>query len=280
MGYPELLAGEGAGQVWKAGLFGYTLKPMKTILITGASSGFGETTAKLLAKDGHRLILIARRAERLEALKQTLQTEVYTATVDVADKAQVKAFLDTLPVDFRDIDVLVNNAGLALGMEPAQEASLEDWERMVDTNIKGLLYVTRPVLDIMKERNSGHIVNLGSTAGHIPYKGGNVYGGTKAFVEQFSRNLRTDLLGLDIRVTDIEPGMVGGTEFSVVRLGDKEKAKAVYEGVRALTPDDIARTIKWVIDQPPHVNINNIELMPIDQTYGGLAVHRSQGSQA
>lgn len=159
-------------------------------------------------------------------------------------------------------------------MEPAQEAKLEDWERMVDTNIKGLLNITRPALDIMKKRNSGHIVNMGSTAATVPYKGGNVYGGTKAFVGQFSRNLRTDLLGLDIRVSNIEPGMVGGTEFSVVRLGDKEKAKGVYEGVRALQPEDIANTIKWVIDQPLHVNVNNIELMPIDQTYGGLAVHR------
>lgn len=248
---------------------------MKTILITGASSGFGEATARLLAQDGHKLILVARRSERLEALKQSLDTQVYAATVDVTDKAQVYAFFEALPEAFRDIDVLVNNAGLALGIEPAQEADLGEWERMVDTNIKGLLYVTRPVLDIMKQRNSGHIVNLSSTAAHIPYKGGNVYGGTKAFVSQFSRNLRTDLLGIDIRVTNIEPGMVGGTEFSVVRLGDKAKAEAVYEGTRALTAEDIANTIKWVIDQPLHVNINTIELMPIDQTYGGLAVHRA-----
>jgi 3-hydroxy acid dehydrogenase / malonic semialdehyde reductase len=249
---------------------------MKTILITGASAGFGEATAKLLAQDGHKLILIARRGDRLEALKKGLKTEVHTATVDVTDKAQVQKFFDDLPEGFRDIDVLINNAGLARGMEPAQDADLEGWEQMVDTNIKGLLNVTRPVLDIMKRRNSGHIVNLGSTAAHIPYKGGNVYGGTKAFVAQFSRNLRTDLLGTDIRVSNIEPGMVGGTEFSVVRLGDKEKAKAVYEGTRALQPEDIASTIKWVIDQPLRVNINNVEIMPIDQTYGGLAVNREE----
>jgi len=247
---------------------------MKTILITGASAGFGEVAARLLAKDGHKLILIARREERLEAIKKSLNANVYTAVVDVTNKAQVKTFFESIPDEFHDIDVLVNNAGLALGMGPAQESNLEDWERMVDTNIKGLLYVTRPVLDIMKQNNRGHVVNIGSTAAHIPYKGGNVYGGTKAFVAQFSRNLRTDLFGTDIRVSNIEPGMVSGTEFSVVRLGDTDKAKTVYEGARALTPEDVANTIKWIIDQPPHVNINNVELMPIDQTYGGLAVNR------
>lgn len=251
---------------------------MKTILITGASSGFGRATAELLAKDGHRLILIARRLDRLEDLKKNLQTDVYTASVDVTNESNVKEFFASLPAEFQDIDVLINNAGLALGMEPAQDANLEQWEQMVETNVKGLLRMTRPVLEIMKQRNTGHIVNLSSTAAHIPYKGGNVYGGTKAFVSQFSRNLRTDLLGLDIRVTTVEPGMVGGTEFSMVRLGDQQKADAVYENTRALTAEDIANTIKWVIDQPLRVNINAIEIMPIDQTYGGLAVHRSENN--
>ena len=247
---------------------------MKTILITGASSGFGQASAKLLAKDGHRLILVARRSERLDALKKELNTEVHTATVDVTDKSQVQKFFDDLPEGFRDIDVLVNNAGLALGMSPAQDSSLEDWERMVDTNIKGLLYITRPVLDIMKKRNTGHIVNLASTAAHIPYKGGNVYGGTKAFVRQFSRNLRTDLLGLNVRVTDIAPG-AAETEFSVVRFNDRQAADNFYKGWKPLTAEDVAEAIKWTLDRPPHVNINVIELMPTAQTYGGLAIHKS-----
>jgi 3-hydroxy acid dehydrogenase/malonic semialdehyde reductase len=249
---------------------------MKTILITGASSGFGRATAKLLAQEGHKLILLARREELLEELQQSLQTEVHIASVDVADRVQVSAFFESLPENFRDIDVLVNNAGLALGVTPAQDASLDDWEQMVNTNIKGLLYITRPVLDVMKHRGDGLIINIGSVAGHLPYKGGNVYGATKAFVRQFSRNLRTDLFGTDIKVTNIEPGMAE-TEFSDVRLkGDKEKAMAVYAGTRSLQPEDIANTIAWVINQPTRVNIDNIEVMPIDQTFGGAAINRRE----
>lgn len=248
---------------------------MKTILITGASSGFGRATAELLAKDGHKLILLARRSDRLEELKQTLSMEVYTAAIDITDKVAVQAFFDTLPDEFRDIDTLINNAGLAVGMSPAQDGELDDWERMVDTNIKGLLYVTRPTLEIMKERGSGLIINIGSVAGHLPYKGGNVYGATKAFVRQFSRNLRTDVFGTDIKITNIEPGMAE-TEFSDVRFkGDADKASAVYAGTRSLQAEDIAHTIHWIIDQPPRVNIDNIEIVPIDQTYGGAAINRS-----
>jgi 3-hydroxy acid dehydrogenase / malonic semialdehyde reductase len=247
---------------------------MKTILITGASSGFGKATAELLAEQGHRLILVARRSDRLEQLRASLPVAVHTATVDVADKAQVQQFFDSLPDEFRSIDVLVNNAGRALGMAPAQDTDLEDWERMVDTNIKGLLYITRPTLDIMKARGDGLIINIGSVAAHLPYRGGNVYGATKAFVRQFSRNLRTDVFGTSIKVTNIEPGMAE-TEFSEVRFhGDTDKAKTVYEGTRSLKAEDIANTIAWVINQPERVNIDNVEIMPIDQTYGGAAIHR------
>lgn len=246
----------------------------KTILITGASSGFGEATARLLAEDGYRLILVARRKEKLEELKKTLNTEVYTRQVDVTDKKVVEDLFINLPEDFRNIDVLINNAGLAVGLDLAQDADLEDWERMIDTNNKGLVYCTNFALKIMKQRNSGLIINIGSVAGSAPYPKGNVYGATKAFVRQFSRNLRADLAGTDIKVSNIEPG-AAETEFSVVRFkGDVAKAKQVYENTRALQAVDVANTIKWIIDQPLRVNIDNIELMPIDQTYAGLIMNR------
>lgn len=249
-------------------------KPL-TILITGASAGFGEATARTLAAAGHNLVLVARRKDRLDALAKELKTDVHTAVCDVTDRAAVERLFATLPAAFADVDVLVNNAGLALGMAPAQEANLDDWDRMVDTNIKGLMYVTRLALPRMVERGSGHIINIASVAALLPYKGGNVYGATKAFVAQFSRNLRTDLLGTGLRVTNIEPG-AAETEFSVVRLRDKDKAHAVYEGYQPLTADDIARTIAWVIDQPAHVNVDNIDIVPTDQTFGGQAIHRQE----
>lgn len=253
---------------------------MKTILITGASSGFGRATAELLAKEGHKLVLVARRKDRLEKLKQTLKTDVYLAVADITNKAQVQSLFDDLPEEFRDIDVLINNAGLALGILPAQDADLEAWEQMVDTNIKGLLYVTHTALPIMSRRDSGLIVNIGSVAGHMPYAGGNVYGATKAFVRQFSRNLRADLFGTGIKVTTIEPGMAE-TEFSNVRFkGDDEKASAVYAGTRSLQAEDIANTISWVLHQPERVNIDNIEIMPIDQVHGGAMIHRRSSGQA
>ncbi|HJQ08513.1 MAG TPA: SDR family NAD(P)-dependent oxidoreductase [Candidatus Saccharimonadales bacterium] len=245
---------------------------MKTILITGATSGFGLAVAKLLAQD-NKLILLARRQDRLDELKSSLGTDMYTVAVDVTNNKQVQNFFVALPDGYRSIDVLINSAGLALGMEPAQEASLEDWEQMVDTNIKGLLRVTRPALDIMKKQKSGLVINIGSVAATVPYKGGNVYGATKAFVRQFSRNLRTDLFGTGVKVTNIEPG-AAETEFSIVRFKDEQKAKDYYAGWQALKAEDVAATIAWVINQPAHVNIDNIEIMPLDQTYGGMVLNK------
>lgn len=247
---------------------------MKTILITGASSGFGKASAKLLAENGYKLILVARRLELLKKLKDELKTDVYIASVDVQNKGQVKSLFEKLPEEYKKIDVLINCAGLALGLDPAPEANLEDWETMVDTNIKGTLYFTKFALEVMKKRNTGLIINIGSIAAFVPYKGGNVYGATKAFIKQFSRNLRTDLLGSEIKVTNIEPGAVQ-TDFSLVRFkGDQEKADKVYENMRSLTADDIAGTILWVINQPQGVNIENIEIMPLDQTFGGTVMNR------
>ena len=249
---------------------------MKTILITGATSGFGLAAAKLLAKD-NKLVLLARRQDRLDEIKNSLGTDVYTAAVDVTDNEQVQDFFAGLPDGYCSIDVLINSAGLALGMEPTQEASLEDWEQMVDTNIKGLLRVTRPALDIMKKQKSGLIINIGSVAATVPYKGGNVYGATKAFVRQFSRNLRTDLFSTGVKVTNIEPG-AAETEFSIVRFKDEQKAKDYYAGWQALKAEDIANTIAWVINQPAHVNIDNIEVMPLDQTFGGMVLDKKEQS--
>jgi 3-hydroxy acid dehydrogenase/malonic semialdehyde reductase len=246
------------------------------VLVTGATAGFGAAIARRFLADGHRIVATGRRAARLEALVAEFGAERVRALVlDVRDRGAVEAMLADLPADFAEIDLLVNNAGLALGLEPAQRADLDSWDEMVDTNVKGLIYVTRAVLPGMVARNRGHIVNLGSTAARYPYPGGNVYGATKAFVRQFSLNLRADLLGTRIRVTDVEPGMVGGTEFSTIRFrGDAEKAAGVYAGADALTPEDIAETVHWVATLPPRVNINTVEMMPVTQSFGPLAVHR------
>jgi 3-hydroxy acid dehydrogenase / malonic semialdehyde reductase len=246
------------------------------VLITGATAGFGAAIARRFLADGHRIVAAGRRAERLQALVTEFGAErVHPVVLDVRDRSAVEAMTGTLPAGFAEIDLLVNNAGLALGIEPAHKADLDAWEAMVDTNVKGLMYVTHAVLPGMVARNRGHIVNLGSIAGSYPYPGGNVYGGTKAFVRQFSLNLRADLLGTAIRVTDVEPGMVGGTEFSAVRFrGDAGKAAGVYAGADALTPEDIAETVHWVATLPPRVNINTVELMPVVQSFGALAVHR------
>jgi len=246
------------------------------ILVTGATSGFGLAIARRFVAEGHRVIAAGRRGERLAALVEELgAARVHPVVLDVRDRNAVDAALAALPAELAAIDLLVNNAGLAVGLEPAQRADIEAWERMVDTNVKGLMYVTRAVLPGMVARGRGHIVNLGSIAATYPYPGGNVYGATKAFVRQFSLNLRADLLGTRIRVTDVEPGMVGGTEFSAVRFdGDTHKAAKLYEGADALTPEDIAETVHWVASQPERVNINAIELMPVTQSFGALPVYR------
>ena len=246
------------------------------VLITGATAGFGEACARRFAKEGWKLILAARRNERLKSLKEELgkETPVHIIPLDVRDQDAVITKLSHLPDTFPEIDVLVNNAGLALGLEPAHESDLSDWDTMVDTNIKGLMYCTRAVLPDMVARNQGHIVNIGSIAGDWPYPGGNVYGASKAFVKQFSRNLRTDLYGTAIRVTNIEPGMAE-SEFSAVRFkGDKKKASKVYAGMQPLTPVDIAEMIYWVVSLPSHVNINRLEVMPVSQTWAPFAVSR------
>ncbi|MCW1907920.1 MAG: SDR family NAD(P)-dependent oxidoreductase [Candidatus Saccharibacteria bacterium] len=245
---------------------------MRTILITGATAGFGLATAKLLAND-NKLILLARRQERLDELQKSLGDNVYVAAVDVTNPQQVKDFYNSLPADFKNIDVLVNNAGFALGMEPAQEANFDNWQQMVDTNISGLLRMTRLVVGDMVSRGSGQIINIGSVAGHVPYKGGNVYGATKAFVWQFSRGLRTDLFGTGVKVTNIEPG-AAETEFASVRFKDEQKGKDFYAGWKPLKPEDIANTVKWVIDQPPHVNIDNIEIMALAQASAGMVIDK------
>ena len=245
------------------------------VLVTGATSGFGAATARRFAEDGARIVAVGRRADRLDALRDEIGADkVLPVTLDVRDRAAVAGAIGGLPADWSAIDVLVNNAGLARGLGPAQEADLDDWDAMIDTNVKGLVYLTRAVLPGMVERGRGHIVNIGSTAAEFPYPGGNVYGGTKAFVRQFSLNLRADLYGTPVRVTDIEPGLVGGTEFSNVRFGDDAKAAAVYEGADALTPEDIADAIHWVASRPARVNVNTLQVMPVAQSFGPLRVHK------
>ncbi|CAB3766495.1 bifunctional NADP-dependent 3-hydroxy acid dehydrogenase/3-hydroxypropionate dehydrogenase YdfG [Paraburkholderia humisilvae] len=245
------------------------------VLVTGASAGFGAAIARAFVKGGHRVVATARRKDRLDALARELGTNLLALELDVRDRAAVAALPATLPADFAQVDVLVNNAGLALGLEPAHKAHLDDWETMIDTNCKGLVQVTRALLPGMVERNRGHVVNLGSVASNWPYAGGNVYGATKAFVAQFSLNLRADLAGTAVRVTDIQPGLCGGTEFSNVRFhGDDAKAANVYKDVQPLTAEDIAESIYWVATRPAHVNINSIELMPVAQSFAGLSIHR------
>jgi len=247
----------------------------KVAFITGASSGIGEACARRFARAEYRLVLAARRVERIEALARQLSVPCHVTRLDVTDPRQIVDVVGTLPEPFSDLDVLINNAGLALGLEPAPSASLEDWDRMIDTNVQGLVHCTRAVLPKMVARNQGHIINIGSTAGAHPYPGGNVYGATKAFVHQFSLNLRADLLGTRIRVTSIDPGMVSDTEFSEVRFhGDAKKASGVYQGLRALGPDDVADAIHYCVSCPPHVNVNVMELMPVDQAFGPFAVNR------
>ncbi|AGF77387.1 short-chain alcohol dehydrogenase [Desulfocapsa sulfexigens DSM 10523] len=249
----------------------------KTAFITGATSGFGRACAEIFAEKGWDLVLCGRREERLQELQNQLtEVAVHTVVCDVRKREQVENMVKTLPESHSNIDLLVNNAGLALGMKPAQDADLDDWENMVDTNIKGLLYVTRALLPAMVSRGKGDIINIGSIAGSWPYPGGNAYGATKAFVKQFSNNLRADLHGTGIRVSNVEPGLAE-SEFSVVRFhGDKEKADAVYEGTEPLTPVDIAEIVYWLADRPSHVNVNRLEVMPVCQSWSPFAIHRKQ----
>jgi len=248
----------------------------KIALITGTTSGFGEACAEALARAGARVIAAGRRKERLGALVARLgKDKVHPLVLDVRDRGAVERAMNDLPPALAAIDVLVNNAGLALGLEPAQRASLDEWDTMIDTNCRGLVTMTRAVLPGMVERNRGHVVNIGSVAGAYPYPGGNVYGATKAFVHQFTLNLRSDLLGTAVRASCVEPGMAE-TEFSLVRLGDSARAAKVYEGVKPLTAADIAETILWIVSLPPHVNVNAIELMPVQQAFSPFAIHRDK----
>lgn len=241
----------------------------KIACVTGATSGFGLATARALAAAGSQVIITGRRADRLQALARELGSSALALAFDVRDKAAVMAaFAD------RQVDILVNNAGLALGALPFEKQAMDDLEQMVETNVLGLIYCTHAVLPGMVERRRGHIVNIGSIAGSYPYPGGNVYGGTKAFVTQFSLNLRADLVARNVRVTSIEPGLAE-TEFSLVRFhGDKKAAEAVYEGTKPLTGEDIAQSVLWALTQPAHVNVNRIELMATCQAFSPFAIHR------
>ncbi len=240
----------------------------RVVFITGASAGIGEACARAFARLGCSLLLAARRTERLERLRgelETLGVEVLTLALDVRSRSQVEEALASLPQGWREIDVLVNNAGLARGLDPVQEGSIEDWEEMIDTNVKGRLYVTRAVLPGMVERDRGHIINIGSIAGREVYPGGTVYCATKHAVRAITLGLRLDLLGTNIRVTTVDPGMVE-TEFSIVRFkGDEERAAQVYEGLQPLTAEDVADAVVYCATRPPHVNISEVVVMPTHQ---------------
>lgn len=249
--------------------------PEKTVFVTGASAGFGVEIVRRFAADGAKVVAAARSKDRLDKLAGELGENVLPFELDVRDADAVAALPGTLPAEFTEVDLLVNNAGLAKGLEPAHRAKLDDWDQMIDTNIKGLAHLTRALLPGMVERGRGHVINIGSVAGSYPYPGGNAYGATKAFVHQFSLNLRADLQGTGVRVTNVEPGLVGGTEFSVVRFeGDQSKADNVYKGTTPLTAADVAESAFWAASQPEHVNINVIELMPVVQSFSALHIHR------
>jgi 3-hydroxy acid dehydrogenase/malonic semialdehyde reductase len=243
--------------------------------VTGASAGFGTAIARRLVAEGHRVIAAARRLDRLQALAAELGPSLLPIALDVTDREAVLALPGSLPEGWREVDVLVNNAGLALGASPVWETKIEDWERMIATNDLGLVRLTRALVPAMRDRNRGHIINLSSTAGSHPYPGSDVYGATKAFVTMFSANLRADLIGTQVRVTNIEPGLCGGTEFSNVRLGSDAKAAAVYDGTEPITAEDIADAVAWALTRPAHLNINRIEMMPTCQANAGLAVKRN-----
>lgn len=248
-----------------------------TLFITGTTSGFGEACARRFAEAGWSLVITGRRRERLAALAEALsaRTEVLPLAVDVRDRPAMQAAIDGLPAEFAKLRGLINNAGLALGLDPAQQCSLDDWDTMVDTNVKGLMYTTRMLLPRLIAHGAGaSIINIGSVAGAYPYPGGNVYGGTKAFVRQFSLGLRCDLAGTGVRVTDLEPGLCE-SEFTLVRLGgDQARYDATYAGAHPVQPRDIAETCFWLMNQPSHINVNTLEIMPVSQTWSGFAIHR------
>lgn len=245
---------------------------MATALITGATAGIGEAAARAFVDAGWHVIGTGRRAERLDALAAELGERFLPLVFDVRDEAARDAALDSLPAPFADIDLLINNAGLALGLEPAQAASLSNWKTMIDTNITALVSITHKLLPGLIERK-GAIINLSSVAANYPYPGGNTYGATKSFVQQFSLNLRSDLIGTGVRVTSIEPGMVE-TEFTLVRSGSQDVSDKLYSGVNPMTGEDIAETMLWVATLPPHLNINKLELMPVNQAWSPFLVHR------
>ncbi len=248
-----------------------------SIFITGATSGFGEACARRFAQAGWSLIVTGRRADRLHDLAAELSahTDVLPLVLDVRNRAAMASAIDQLPERFSRLRGLVNNAGLALGSDAAQDCDLDQWETMVDTNIKGLLYSTRLLLPRLIAHGAGaSIVNLGSIAGNWAYPGSHVYGASKAFVRQFSLNLRCDLLGTGVRVTNLEPGLCE-SEFSLVRFdGDQARYDSIYQGANAIQPADIADTIFWLCNQPAHLNVNSLELMPVSQAWSNFAIHR------
>ena len=245
----------------------------KTAFVTGATSGFGKAIARRLSKEGYKIVALARREDRLKKLASELG-DTHIIVADIRDKEAVFDAVDSLPDKFKDIEVLVNNAGMALGQEKTIDAKVEDFEAMIDTNVKGLIYSTKAVLPLLYKQEKGYIFNLGSTAGSWPYPGSNVYGATKAFVKQFSLNLRNDLVGTNIRVTNIEPGLCK-TEFSEVRFkGDKAKADSIYEHTNFITAEDIATILLNCLNMPGSVNINRVEVMANTQTWAGLAIEK------
>lgn len=247
---------------------------LKTALVTGATSGIGKATAEALAQAGWQIIAAGRRAERLDQLASLYPDQVYPLAFDIRDHAVLREKLDSLPQHLRAIDLLVNNAGLALGTSPAQAANLDHWHMMIDTNVTALINITHLLLPTLIERK-GAIINLGSVAGSYAYPGGNVYAGTKAFVQQLSAGLRSDLHGTGVRVTSIDPGMVE-TEFTLVRTdGNQAASDSLYRGMQPMTAQDIAASILWVATLPPHLNINKLELMPVQQSLAGFQVARA-----
>ena len=246
-----------------------------TLLVTGATAGIGAAIARRGVADRHRVIAAGRRADRLDALAAELGENLLALPFDLTDTRATDALPGTLPEGWREVDVLVNNAGLARGIAPAQSAAIADWDQMIAANVTGLVHLTRAMLGGMIARDRGHIVNVGSVAGDFPYPGGNVYGATKAFVKQFTLGLKADLAGTNVRVTNVEPGMVGGTEFSNVRLGDDARAAKVYEGADALSAGDIADIVAWVISRPARVNISRVQVMPTCQGPGPMNIKRA-----